>query len=159
MISGPEVWDSSISMASSAAIRTSFIPRCLRTRRRCCRHSGTRTTSLSMIWPIGRSTGFARNTRLLQTSHSSLYFAPGNSHAPHQATKDWIAKFKGQFDQGWDKVREETLARQIRLGVVPAGTILTPRPKEIPAWDSLNDDQKKVYARMMEVYAATVGRV
>jgi arylsulfatase A-like enzyme len=85
-----------------------------------------------------------------------VYFAPGNSHAPHQAPKDWIAKFKGQFDQGWDKVREETLARQIRLGVVPAGTILTPRPKEIPAWDSLNDDQKKVYARMMEVYAANV---
>jgi arylsulfatase A-like enzyme len=85
-----------------------------------------------------------------------VYLAPGNSHAPHQAPKDWIAKFKGQFDQGWDKVREETLARQIRLGVVPAGTVLTPRPKEIPAWDSLNDNQKKVYARMMEVYAATV---
>jgi arylsulfatase A-like enzyme len=85
-------------------------------------------------------------------------FAPGNSHAPHQAPKDWIAKFKGQFDQGWDKVREETLARQIKLGVVPANTVLTPRPKEIPAWDSLNDDQKKVYARMMEVYAATVAQ-
>jgi arylsulfatase A-like enzyme len=86
------------------------------------------------------------------------YFAPGNSHAPHQAPQVWIAKFQGQFDQGWDKVREETLARQIRLGVVPAGTVLTPRPKEIPAWDSLNDDQKKVYARMMEVYAATVAQ-
>ena len=85
-----------------------------------------------------------------------LYFAPGNSHAPHQAPNDWIAKFKGQFDQGWDKVREETLARQISLGVVSAGTILTPSPKEIPAWDSLNNDQKKVYARMMEVYAANV---
>ena len=57
-----------------------------------------------------------------------LYFAPGNSHAPHHAPKDWIAKFKGQFDQGWDKVREETLARQIRLGVVPAGT----RPHAAP---------------------------
>jgi arylsulfatase len=87
-----------------------------------------------------------------------LYFAPGNSHAPHQASKDWIAKFKGQFDQGWDKVREETLARQIKLGVVPANTALTPRPKDIPAWDSLNTDQKKVYARMMEVYAATVAQ-
>jgi arylsulfatase len=85
-----------------------------------------------------------------------LYFAPGNSHAPHQASKDWIAKFKGQFDQGWDKVREETLARQIKLGIVPANTVLTPRLKDIPAWDSLNADQKKVYARMMEVYAATV---
>jgi arylsulfatase A-like enzyme len=87
-----------------------------------------------------------------------LYFAPGNSHAPHQASKDWIAKFNGQFDQGWDKVREDTLAREIRLGVVPAGTLLTPRPKEIPAWDSLSDDQKKVYARMMEVYAAATAQ-
>jgi arylsulfatase len=87
-----------------------------------------------------------------------LYFAPGNSHAPHQATKDWIAKFKGQFDQGWDKVREETLARQKQLGIVPTDTVLTPRPKEIPAWDSLTDDQKRVYARMMEVYAATVAQ-
>src|SRR5262245_18669366 len=87
-----------------------------------------------------------------------LYLAPGNSHAPHHASKEWIAKFKGHYDQGWDKVREETLARQIELGIVPAGTLLTPRPKEIPAWDSLSDDQKKVYARMMEVYAGTVAQ-
>jgi arylsulfatase A-like enzyme len=85
-----------------------------------------------------------------------MYFAPGNGHAPHHATKDWIAKFKGQFDQGWDKQREITLTNQKRLGVVPADTVLTPRPAQIPAWDSLNDDQKKVYARMMEVYAAAV---
>ncbi len=85
-----------------------------------------------------------------------LYFAPGNSHAPHHATKEWIAKFKGQFDQGWDKVREETLARQKQAGIVPRNTVLTPRPKEIPAWASLSDEQKRVYARMMEVYAATV---
>lgn len=82
------------------------------------------------------------------------YYAPGLCHAPHQAPKDWIAKFKGQFDQGWDKLREETLARQIAQGVVPDGTKLTPRPKEIPAWDSLSADQHKLYARMMEVYAA-----
>ena len=82
-----------------------------------------------------------------------LYYATGSAHAPHQAPRDWIAKFKGKFDQGWDKVREETLARQKALGVVPAGTQLTPRPKEIPAWDSLTADQKKLFARMMEVYA------
>lgn len=87
-----------------------------------------------------------------------LYFAPGNAHAPHHAPKNWIAKFKGQFDQGWDKVREETLARQKKLGIVPENTQLTPRPKEIPAWDSLTSDQKKVYARMMEVYAATLAQ-
>ncbi len=82
------------------------------------------------------------------------YYTPGLCHAPHHAPKEWIAKFKGQFDQGWDKLREETLARQIAQGVVPAGTKLTARPKEIPAWDSLNANQKKLYAHMMEVYAA-----
>jgi arylsulfatase A-like enzyme len=87
-----------------------------------------------------------------------MYFAPGNGHAPHHATKDWIAKFNGQFDHGWDQQREITLANQKRLGVVPADTVLTPRPAEIPAWDSLNDDQKKVFARMMEVYAAAVAQ-
>jgi arylsulfatase len=81
------------------------------------------------------------------------YYSPGLCHAPHHAPKEWIAKFKGQFDQGWDKVREETLARQIKQGVVPAGTKLTERPLEIPAWDSLTADQKKLYAHMMEVYA------
>jgi arylsulfatase len=84
------------------------------------------------------------------------YYSPGLTHAPHHAPKEWIAKFKGQFDQGWDKVREETLDRQLKAGVVPAGTKLTPRPKEIPAWDSLSADQKKLYARMMEVYAASL---
>jgi arylsulfatase len=82
------------------------------------------------------------------------YYTPGLCHAPHHAPKDWIARFKGTFDQGWDKVREETLARQIELGVVPPGTKLTPRPKEIPAWDSLTANQRKLYARMMESYAA-----
>src|SRR5262245_16300227 len=106
-----------------------------------------------------------RSISWIRTQHATapdkpflLYFAPGNSHAPHHASKDWIAKFKGQFDQGWDKVREETLARQKKLGIAPQNTVLTPRPKEIPAWDSLSADQKKVYARMMEVYAATVAQ-
>jgi arylsulfatase A-like enzyme len=87
-----------------------------------------------------------------------MYFAPGNGHAPHHATKDWIAKFKGKFDQGWDKQREITFENQKRLGIIPANTVLTPRPKEIPAWDSLTADQKKIYARMMEVYAAAVAQ-
>jgi arylsulfatase len=88
-----------------------------------------------------------------------VYYAPGLTHAPHHAPKEWIAKFKGQFDQGWDKLREETLARQIKLGVVPAGTQLTPRPKEIPSWDSQTADQKRLFARMMEVYAASLAYV
>jgi arylsulfatase len=81
------------------------------------------------------------------------YYAPGACHAPHHAPKEWIAKFKGKFDQGWDKVREETLARQIKLGVVPAGTKLAPGHKDVTPWAKLSADQKRVYARMMEVYA------
>ncbi len=84
------------------------------------------------------------------------YYATGTAHAPHHAPKEWIAKFKGQFDQGWDQVRKETLARQKKLGVVPANTKLTERSQGIPAWDSLNAKQKELYARMMEVYAAAL---
>jgi arylsulfatase len=78
--------------------------------------------------------------------------ATGATHAPHHAA-EFIAKFKGQFDAGWDVYREQTLARQKELGVVPPNTKLTPRPKELPAWDSLSADQKKLFARMMEVFA------
>jgi arylsulfatase len=82
-----------------------------------------------------------------------LYYAPGATHSPHHPKKEWIAKYKGRFDQGWDQVREETLARQKKLDVVPANTQLTPRIPGVPAWDSLNPDQKQLYAYMMEVYA------
>ena len=85
-----------------------------------------------------------------------IYYASGSAHAPHHAPKEWIAKYKGQFDRGWDRVREETLARQKALGVVPQSAELTPRPKEIPAWDTLSATQKRVYARMMEVYAGAL---
>ena len=81
------------------------------------------------------------------------YFAPGATHAPHHAPKEWIAKYKGKFDQGWDKVREETLARQIQLGVVPAGTKLAPKPAAIKDWDTLSADERKLFARQMEVFA------
>ena len=83
-----------------------------------------------------------------------VYFATGATHAPHQVPKEWIAKFKGKFDDGWDVYRERTLKRQIELGVVPKGTILTKRPDSLPAWDSLPENERKVYARMMEVFAA-----
>ena len=84
------------------------------------------------------------------------YYAPGTAHAPHHAPKEWIAKFKGQFDQGWDKVREETFARQKAAGLVPADAKLTERSAGIPAWESLTADQKKVFAHMMEVYCAAL---
>ncbi len=83
-----------------------------------------------------------------------MYFAPGATHAPHQVPKEWIAKYKGKFDQGWDKLREETLARQIKLGVVPAGTKLAAKPAAIKDWDKLTPDQQKLFARQMEVFAA-----
>ncbi len=81
------------------------------------------------------------------------YFAPGATHAPHHVPKEWIAKYKGKFDQGWDKVREETLARQIKLGVVPPGTKLAPKPEGIKDWDTLSADEKRLFARQMEVFA------
>ena len=81
------------------------------------------------------------------------YFAPGATHAPHHAPKEWIAKYKGKFDQGWDKLREETLARQIKLGVVPQDTKLAPKPAGIKDWETLSPEEKKLFARQMEVYA------
>jgi len=82
-----------------------------------------------------------------------IYFAPGATHAPHQVPKAWIAKYKGKFDQGWDALREETLARQKRLGVVPANTKLAPKPAAIKDWAALTPDEKKLFARQMEVFA------
>lgn len=83
-----------------------------------------------------------------------MYYSPGATHAPHHVPKEWRDKFKGKFDQGWDKLREETLARQIELGVVPPGTKLAPKPADIKDWDQLTAQEKKLFARQAEVYAA-----
>jgi arylsulfatase len=88
-----------------------------------------------------------------------LYVAPAATHSPHHAPKAWIERFKGQFDIGWDRYREMTFERQKKLGVVPANAKLTPRSAGLPAWDSLNADQKRLYARMMEVFAAYAAHV
>ena len=82
-----------------------------------------------------------------------LYYATGCSHAPHHVAREWADKYKGRFDQGWDVLREETLARQKELGAVPPGAELSARPDAFPPWDSLSDAQKKLCARQMEVYA------
>ncbi len=82
-----------------------------------------------------------------------MYFAPGATHAPHHVPKEWIEKYKGKFDQGWDKIRAETLARQIKQGIVPAGTKLAPKPVDIKDWETLSADEKKLFTRQMEVYA------
>ena len=85
---------------------------------------------------------------------SFVYFAPGATHAPHHVPKEWIAKWKGKFDQGWDKLREETLARQIKQGIVPPGTKLAQKPAAIKDWDKLSADEKRLFARQAEVFAA-----
>jgi arylsulfatase A-like enzyme len=82
-----------------------------------------------------------------------LYYSTGCSHAPHHVAKEWSDRYKGEFDQGWDQLREETFARQKALGVVPEGTELTPRDDAMPAWDSLSENSKRLFAHQMEVYA------
>lgn len=82
-----------------------------------------------------------------------IYFAPGATHAPHHVPKEWADKYKGKFDQGWDKLREETFARQKKIGIIPADCQLTARHAEIPAWDEMPEDFKPVLRREMEVYA------
>jgi arylsulfatase A-like enzyme len=128
-------------------------------------HEGTRLVSMDV--PPGREADYTLNESLSDKAQAwirqqksvapdrpfFLYFAPGAIHAPLQAPKAWIDRFKGQFDQGWDHYREMTFARQKELGVIPADAKLTPRPAELAAWDSLSPDQRKVSARMMEVLA------
>src|SRR5437763_4872356 len=82
-----------------------------------------------------------------------VYFATGACHAPHHVPKEWADKYKGKFNEGWDKLREEIIARQKQIGIIPQDAQLPPRPKEIPAWDTMNADQKRLLARQMEVYA------
>ncbi|MBI1817398.1 MAG: arylsulfatase [Deltaproteobacteria bacterium] len=95
-----------------------------------------------------------------------LYFAPGACHAPHQAPAQFIEPYRGRFDLGWDAWRDQVYARQLKSGLLPAGTELSARPSWVPAWDTLSVDERRLYARMMEVYAgflthtdAQVGRV
>ncbi len=85
-----------------------------------------------------------------------VYFAPGATHAPHHPTPEWIAKFKGKFDMGWNAMRDQIFANQKKLGVIPANTQLTPWPDDLPTWDSLDADSKKLFAHQAEVFAAYV---
>jgi arylsulfatase len=87
-----------------------------------------------------------------------LYFSTGAGHEPHQVSQKWIDKYKGKFDQGWDKYREDVLKNQIKLGVVPAGTKLAPRNPDVKAWNSLSADEKKLYTRFIEVYAGFISQ-
>ena len=82
-----------------------------------------------------------------------VYYVPGGSHSPHQPTKEWIDKFKGKFDMGWNALRDQIFANQKRLGVIPANTQLTPWPDDLPKWETLSADEKKLFARQAEVFA------
>jgi arylsulfatase len=88
-----------------------------------------------------------------------IYFAPGAAHAPHHVPREWADRYKGQFDQGWDQLREEIFARQKALGVIPAETELTRRSEGIPAWDAMPDEMKPILTRQMEVYAGFLEHV
>jgi arylsulfatase len=85
-----------------------------------------------------------------------VYFAPGATHAPHHVPKEWIERWKGKFDAGWDVMRDQILARQIELGIVPEGTSLAPKPEAIPDWNTLSADEKRLFSRQVEVFAAYI---
>ena len=88
-----------------------------------------------------------------------MFWAPVAMHSPHQAPPEYLEKYKGKFDMGWDKAREIIHQKQLDMSVIPAGTLLTQRTKEIPAWDSLKPEEQKLYARQMEVFAAMLDHV
>jgi len=85
-----------------------------------------------------------------------IYFAPGATHAPHHVPKEWIARWEGKFENGWDKLRDDILTRQLANGIVPKGTKLAPKPKAIPDWETLSADQKKLFAHQAAVFAAYI---
>ncbi|MBV9145689.1 MAG: arylsulfatase [Acidobacteria bacterium] len=125
------------------------------------------TAPVRMVSPSGRENDYTLNEDLAVHARAwilqqkalapdrplFMYYATGATHAPLQAPRSWIDRFKGKFDMGWDEYRRVVFERQKKLGVVPASAILTPRPKELPAWESLSADQKRVAARLMEVFA------
>lgn len=97
---------------------------------------------------------WTRNVRASDRSKPwFVYFSTGAVHAPHQVPAEWREKFKGKFDDGWDAQRERTFRKQLAMGIVPPGTQLTPRPKELPAWKDVPEEAKPVYERLMENYA------
>jgi arylsulfatase len=104
---------------------------------------------------VDHAIGWLRRTRSIAADKPYfLYMSTGATHAPHHVSPEYVAKYRGQFDMGWDAYREQTFARQKALGVVPADAVLSARPAQLPAWSSLSADQQRLFARMMEVFAA-----
>src|SRR5262249_3296386 len=101
-----------------------------------------------------RAIGWVRQQKALMPDRPFfVYFAPGATHAPHHVPTEWSDRYRGEFDEGWDALRERTFARQKGLGVIPPDAELTARHEEIPAWAEMPDELKPVLARQMEVYA------
>jgi arylsulfatase len=102
-----------------------------------------------------KAIGFVRDLRVVdKTKPFFMYYCPGATHAPHQVPADWIDKYKGRFNDGWDAYREQVHHRQLELGLIPPDTELSPRPDWVKAWASLSADEKRLFARQMEVFAA-----
>jgi arylsulfatase len=103
---------------------------------------------------VDRAIGFIADTKQVAPDKPFfLYFAPGAMHAPHHVPKEWSDKYRGQFDAGWDRYREETFRRQLEMGLLPKDTELSAHDPDVPAWDELPENERKLYARMMEVFA------
>ncbi len=103
---------------------------------------------------VDRSIGYLKDLRAFDPDKPFfLYLTPGACHAPHQAPPSFIEPYRGHFDVGWDRWREQVFVRQQASGLLPAGTELSERPSWVPAWDSLSEDERRLYAAMMEVYA------
>lgn len=101
-----------------------------------------------------KAIGFIRDLRVVDAGKPFfMYFCPGATHAPHQVPADWIDRYKGRFDAGWDAYREQVFLRQLAMGILPPGTELSPRPDWVKAWDSLSASEKRMYARQMDVFA------
>ena len=104
-----------------------------------------------------RTIGWIRGQHAIAPDRPFLaYYATGTAHGPLQAPREWLVRFRGKFDGGWDAMREEIFARQKQLGVIPANAVLTARPAALPAWTSLTPDQKQFASRLMESYAAAL---
>jgi arylsulfatase len=104
-----------------------------------------------------KAIGFVRDLKAVAPDKPFfLYYAPGTAHAPHHVPREWADRYRGKFDQGWDKLREETLARQKAMGIVPPNTALPPRFAEVKAWESYGPDERRLFARFMEVFAGFV---
>src|SRR5579863_6784202 len=151
---GPMGWASSIFMGLWEARPTSGLRICSEIPNKSSHGSGSPVTTSPPIWPTMPSNICRSSNASAPDKPFFVYYVPGGTHSPHQPTKEWIEKFKGKFDMGWNELREQIFANQKRLGVIPANTQLTPWPDSLPKWDTLPAENKKLFAHQAEVFAA-----